>query len=162
MNGLARFSVSSVETGSKALDYFNGFHDGFMKRIVLVSQDQINEDQSQTCTGTFDVEIDFAHYNYARGAEPFHPHNQVVHAEFRNVRNIIADFRDGFLGNTILNLSITSATQKGAGQAVEEPCLGLRLTRHYYVERERRYELHETQLFTFASATFAEQPTGPG
>jgi len=61
------FAVSSDATAAKALDYFNGFHDGFMKRIMFTSQDQIERDLSQACTGVFDVEIDFAHYNYPRG-----------------------------------------------------------------------------------------------
>jgi len=56
------FAISSEETAATALDYFNGFHDGFMKRIVFASQDRIEDDLSQTCTGLFDAEIDFAHY----------------------------------------------------------------------------------------------------
>jgi len=142
-----RFTVSSAETAASMLDYFNGFHDGFMKRIAITSQDRIEEDLSQTCTGVFDVEIDFAHYNYADGANPFHGHKQIVRAQFRNVRDIVADFSDGFLGNTIISLSI----------AQEKRILGLRLGRHYYLETERRYELREHQLFTFTDATFVEQ-----
>jgi hypothetical protein len=159
MSGLTSFVVSSEETAARTLDYFNGFHDGFMKRIVLESQDRINEDLSQTCTGMFDVEIDFAHYNYAKGAEPFHPHNQMVSAEFRNVQDILAEFRDGFLGNTIISLSITSVNRRRAGQLATEHCLGLSLARHYYLEDQRRYELRESQLFTFTDATFFEQPS---
>jgi hypothetical protein len=143
-----RFAVSSEETAADALDYFNGFHDGFMKRIVFTSQDRIDEDLSQTCTGMFDVEIDFAHYNYPRGAEPFHPHDQIVRAQFRNVRDILADFSDGFLGNTIITLYITQ----------EKRALALRLGRHYYLETERRHELRESPLFTFTDATFVELP----
>jgi hypothetical protein len=140
-------TITSEETAASVLDYFNGFHDGFMKRIVLTSQDRIEEDLSQTCTGVFDVEIDFAHYNYPDGANPFHSHNQIVRAQFRNVRDIVADFSDGFLGNTIITLSITQ----------EQGVLGLRLGRHYYLETERRHELRESQLFTFTDATFVEQ-----
>ena len=141
------FAISSEQSGASALDYFNGFHDGFMKRIVLVSQDCIEPDLSQTCTGVFDVEIDFAHYNYPDGANPFYRHNQIVRTQFRNVRDIVADFSDGFLGNTIITLSITQ----------EKRALGLRLGRHYYLEAERRHELRESQLFTFTDATFVEQ-----
>ena len=64
MSELARIAVSSEETAERALDYFNGFHDGFMKRILFEPQDRVDEDLSQTCTGVFDVKIDFAHYNY--------------------------------------------------------------------------------------------------
>lgn len=140
-------TIDSEETAAGTLDYFNGFHDGFMKRIVLTSQDRIEPGLSQTCTGAFDVEIDFAHYNYPDGANPFHPHNQIVRAQFRNARNILADFSDGFLGNTIITLSITP----GNGG------LEFRVGRHYYLEAERRHELRESQLFTFTDATFVEQ-----
>ena len=159
MSGLTGFLVSSEETAAKALEYFNGFHDGFMKRIVFASQDRISEDLSQSCTGVFDVEIDFAHYNYSAGAEPFHPHDQIVRAEFRHVQDILIEFRDGFLGNTIIGLSITPGNRRSAGQMATEQCLGLRLARHYYLEEQRRYELRESQLFTFTDATFVEQPS---
>jgi len=128
-----------------------------MKRIVFESRDRISEDLSQSCTGVFDVEIDFAHYNYPDGAEPFHPHNHIVRAEFRNVQDILADFRDGFLGNTIISVSISPVNRRKAGQMATEECLGLRLARHYYLEEHRRYELREFQLFTFTDATFGEQ-----
>ena len=54
------FAVSSEQTAAGALDSFNGFHDGFMKHIVLSSRDRIEQDLSQTCTGVFDVEIDLS------------------------------------------------------------------------------------------------------
>jgi hypothetical protein len=158
MSGLRSFVVSSEEAATTMLDYFNGFHDGFMKRIVLESQDRINEDLSQSCSGMFNVEIDFAHYNYARGGEPFHPHSQIVRAQFRNVQDIVAEFTAGFLGNTIIGLSIISLSRRRASETRTEPCLALRLARHFYLEDERRYELRESQLFTFAEATFVEQP----
>ena len=124
---------------------------------MLTSQDRIDKDLSQTCSGVFDVEIDFAHYNDPRGAEPFHPHDQIVGAQFRNVQDILADFRNGCLGNTIISLSINGTRRKG-GQTATEPCLALHLGRHYYLEAERRHEFRESQLFTFTDATFAELP----
>jgi len=161
---MTSFTVTSTQTAAGALNYFNGFHDGFMKRIVIESQDRMEEDRGQTCTGLFDVEIDFAHYNYADGAAPFHPYNQIVRADFRNVQDILADFHVGYLGHTVISLSIANASRRRAGQVVigrmvaPEECLGLRLGRHYYVENERRYELRESQLFTFTDAVFEEQP----
>ncbi|MBI1897702.1 MAG: hypothetical protein HYS04_14420 [Acidobacteria bacterium] len=159
MSQLASFAVSSEEAANRALDYFNGFHDGFMQRVVIESQDRIGEDLSQTCTGIFRVEIDFAHYNYPRGAEPFHPHDQIVHAQFRNVQDVFADFSSGFLGNTIIGLSVGPARRHSAGRQAAEQCLELRLSRHYYLEEHRRYELRECRLFTFTDATFLEQPS---
>ena len=65
------FLVSSAAEAAKALDYFNGFHDGFMKRINIISSDEIDEDRGQSCTGLFEVGIDFAHYNYQDGTRRF-------------------------------------------------------------------------------------------
>ncbi|MBZ5590707.1 MAG: hypothetical protein LAP39_00610 [Acidobacteriia bacterium] len=153
------FALSSVAEANKILDYFNGFHDGFIRRMVIESRDRINEDLSQTCTGVFEVEIDLAHYNYPAGAEGFHPYSQIVRARFRNVQDILCDFREGFLGNTILSLSVVSANRLRGGETATEPCLCLRLARHFYLAEERRYELRETQLFTFTDAVFVEQAT---
>ena len=150
--------VSSTEEAAAAFDYFNGFHDGFMKRIDIASRDEIEEDRSQSCTGVFDVEIEFAHYNYADGAAPFHPHNQIVRAVFRDVQDIFCDFREGFLGNTIINLSVVPVNRRRGASTEVETALGLQLARHYCQEEYRRYELRQSQLFTFTKATFREQP----
>ena len=139
------------------LDYFNGFHDGFMKRIAIESQDRIDEDLGQTCTGLFDVHIDFAHYNYPGKTNPFHPYDQIIEAHFRDVQDILVDFRGGFLGNTIISLTVVAATRRKGGQTEMERCLELRLGRHFYLEAERRYEFSECGLFTFTNARFAEQ-----
>ena len=152
------FAVSSAGEAAQALDYFNGFHDGFMKRIAITSHDEIDEDHGQSCTGVFDVEIDFAHYNYPDGNEPFHPYNQIIHARFRKVQDIFCDFSEGFLGNTIIGLSVVPVNRRRGGSDAVEQCLGLRLARHYYLAEHRRYELRESQLFTFTDVTFREQP----
>ena len=74
-----------------------------MKRLVITSQDGITQDLGQTCTGAFDIAIDFAHYNYGYtpgvipAQPPFRPHDQIVHAEFRNVRDLFYDFGEGYL-----------------------------------------------------------------
>lgn len=150
------FHVSSVEEAAAAFDYFNGFHDGFMKRIDIASRDEIDQDHGQSCTGLFDVEIEFAHYNYADGDAPFHPHNQVVHALFRDVQDIFWDLREGFQGNTILNLSVIPVNRRRGASTATETALGLQLARNYYQEEYRRYELRQSQLFTFTKATFSE------
>jgi hypothetical protein len=148
--------VSSVEEAARVLDYFNGFHDGFIKRFVIESRDEILADRSQSCTGVFDVRIDFAHYNYQQGAEPFHTHDQIVTTRFSNVQDLFCDFREGFLGNTIISLGIAPATRRKSGGTSGEPCLSLRLGRHYFLEEQRRHEFRESELFTFTEATFID------
>ena len=157
MPELQTFRVSSPEEAATAFDYFNGFHDGFMKRIDVASRDVIDEDHGQSCTGLFDVEIEFAHYNYSDGEAPFHPYNQIVHAVFRDAQDIFCDFREGFLGNTILSLSVVPANRRKGGSTDVESALGLQLARNYYQEHYHRYELRQSQLFTFTEATFREK-----
>jgi hypothetical protein len=157
LNNATSFPVNSEESAGKALDYFNGFHDGFIRRIVLESRDRIQEDFSQSCSGVFDLKMDLSHYNYRRGAEPFHAFSQIVRAEFRNVQGILLDLGEGFLGNTILSLTITAGSRRRGGESSREPCLSLHLARHYYLEQERRHELREAALFTFTDATFSEE-----
>ena len=47
MNEPSSFLVSSAAEAAKVLDYFNAFHDGFMKRVNIISGDEINEDCSR-------------------------------------------------------------------------------------------------------------------
>ena len=159
----ASFAVSSLAEATRALEYFNGFHDGFMRRIVIDSQDKMHEDFSQDATGIFDVTIDFAHYNYAfketstPNEPPFAPYNQIIRAEFRNVQDLFCDFSSAFLGNSIIGLRIHPANRRQGGSTATESCLALHLARHYYLEAHRRFELRESQFFTFSEATFSEQ-----
>ena len=111
----------------------------------------------QTAQTALDYFNGFHDGNYAEGAAPFHAYDNMVHAEFRNVRDILIEFSTGYLGNSIIGLSVTAAHRRGAGGTIQEPCLGLRLARHYYHEEQRLYELGECQLFTFTDAGFVEQ-----
>ena len=149
-----------MEEAATVLDYFNGFHDGFMKRIAITSSDEIDEDHGQTCTGVFAVEIDLAHYNYEDNDSPFHPYDQIVSATFCEVQDVFCDFREGFLGSTIISLSVAPANRHKGGSSATERCLSLQLARHYHIEEFRRYELRQSQLFTFAEATFREKAPG--
>jgi hypothetical protein len=157
VSGRAGLEFSSIEEAAAVLDHFNGFHDGFIRRLVVESKDKVNEDLSQTCSGVFAVEMDLAHYNYPVGVDPFHPYNQIVRATFRNVQDVFCDFREGFLGNTILGLSVVREERSKGGETTVECCLGLRLARHYYLKEERRYEVRECRLFTFTDAVMIEE-----
>jgi hypothetical protein len=148
--------ISSLDEGRQVFDYFNGFHDGFMKRMEIVSQDEIDEDHGQQCTGVYDVVVDFAHYNYADGDSPFHPYNQIVRARFRDVHDIFCDLQPGYLGNTISALSVTPKMRITTLGGTPEECLGLQLARNFYIEQHRRFELRQSELFTFKDAVFEE------
>jgi hypothetical protein len=156
VGGSARFTVTSAEEAAAALDHFNAFHDGFIKRLTLTSHDVIAADLSQVCTGLFDAEMDLAHYNYGDGKTPFRPANQIVRATFRGVHDIVLDLRAGFIGNTITRFAVTEGRRERFTPAGVEACLILRLARSFYLKESDRWELRESDVFSFESATFEE------
>lgn len=146
--------MSSVDEAREVLDYFNGFHDGFMKRITIVSQDDIDEEYAQSCTGRFDVEIDFAHYNYRFDDRP--PYDQIVQAVFRDVQDIFCDLSEGFVGNTVIGLYANAVNRRQGGTTTVEPAIALSLERSFLLEEHRRWENRRSRFFTFSTATFLE------
>ena len=166
MSEPVEMKVTSVEEAAKVLNYFNGFHDGFMKRIVITSQndmDRNDEDLAAQTGVVFDVQIVFAHFNYGYEPgksyeRPMRPHNQIIHAEFHNVQGLFCDFSEGFLGNYIMELRIHPANRRYGGGSGTQQCLALYLSRHYHLD-DHRTELRESQFFTFTEAMFRELPT---
>ena len=148
--------MTSTEEAAAALDYFNAFHDGFIKRLTLTSHDVIAADLSQVCTGLFDAQMDLAHYNYGDGAAPFRPAGQIVRATFHGVGDIVLDLRAGFIGNTISRFAVYPGRRERFTPVGVEPCLMLRLARNFYLKESDRWELRESDVFSFASATFEE------
>jgi len=151
-----RFVVNSASDGKIALDYFNGFHDGFVRRIVIVSRDRFEEIGVQTADGVYDVTVDFAHYNYRNGDEPFHPVDQVVEARFSDVEDIHVDLSREYLGSPITALYIEAQRRRRNLLPDREDCLALLWGRQRYVEQDRRYEFIKERLFTFSRAVFRE------
>jgi hypothetical protein len=152
-----RFGVSSAEEGELALDHFNGFHDGFVRRIEIVSRDRFEEIGVQTADGVYDVTVDFAHYNFRDGDGPFHPVDQVVEARFSDVEDIHVDLAREYLGSPIMALYIETEQRRRDLLPDREDCLALLWGRQRYVEEERRYEFRKERLFTFSRAVFRER-----
>jgi hypothetical protein len=78
-----------VEQAAEALEYFNGFHDGFIRRFSLISHDTFEDRDTHVTTGLLDLEILFAHSNYRSGLPPF---DQLVQARFFQVRGLLLNF----------------------------------------------------------------------
>ena len=77
--------IASLESAKDGLDYFNGFHDGFIRDLRLVSHDWFADRGVQRLTRDFDLEILFAHYKYGQG-EP--PPDRLVSAQFAQVKEL--------------------------------------------------------------------------
>lgn len=89
--------LTTAADAEQILDYFNGFHDGFIQHIALHSYDSFVQEGANVTdivhrlTGRFDARIDIAHYNYQHGTQPAH---RVVRCEFKNVKDFYLDLRD--------------------------------------------------------------------
>ena len=150
------FEIATLEEATAAVEFFNGFHDGFMKRIEISSRDEITEDLGQTCSDVFDVEIHFAHYNYRAHGVPLQPHTRIIRAIFEGVQDIALDLNRGFVGNSITFIEIEAAERVAGGTTSREPCLELKLGRNFLREPERHWEPRVATLFSFARAVFRE------
>jgi hypothetical protein len=150
------FEIQTAEEATAALEFFNALHDGFMKRIVITSRDEMTDDPGQTCSGVFDVEIDFAHYNYRAHGVPLQPHTRIIRASFEGVQDVSLDLNQGFIGNSISFIEVAAGQRVRGGTTSQEPCLELRLGRQYFIEAERRWEPHEARLFSFTRAVVRE------
>jgi hypothetical protein len=62
--------ITSPISAEEVLNCFNGFHDGFIRELLLVSHDWFEDRGVQRLTGDFDLTILFAHYNYGQGEPP--------------------------------------------------------------------------------------------
>ena len=133
-----------------ALQYFNAFHDGFIRELTLRSHDRFEARGVHVMSGLLDLDLRLAHYNYREG-EP--PADQMVRASFRRVRDLVADIPHWHGEWAIDRIEIEAAVRRGRG--AEEPCLVGRVVHHRLVEGA--WTTHEGIRFTFTEAELEEE-----
>jgi hypothetical protein len=141
--------LKTAEEAAAILEYFNGFHDGFIKQLALNSFDHFESRGVQACSGRLDLELVIAHYNYRNG-EP--PANQVIHARFTHVRDLQADMPGRAAEWTIMNVHIEAGVRHS--DLAEEPCFYARLL-HNRLD-EGGWVHHQALGFSFREAEFFE------
>ncbi len=146
-----RIIVATPEQAEAVLEYFNGFHDGFIRRLTLLSYDCFGARGVQVCSGRLDLELEIAHYNYRTG-EP--PANQVVQARFTHVRHLSADMPDNAAEWTIANAHFERGTRPAT--VTDEPCFHARFLQNRLDGGE--WVLHGALGFSFREADFRESP----
>src|SRR5215470_3098824 len=108
------YVVASAEQAAAVVEYFNGFHDGFIRRLSLISHDTFEDRDTHVTTGLLDLEILFAHSNYRAGEPPF---DQLVQARFSRVRDLRMNFTgqptDWPIINIHLEIDTPSASADG-------------------------------------------------
>ena len=125
---MTRFVVATPADAGDALDYFNMFHDGFIRTLSLASYDRFEARGVHSISGRLDLDIVFAHYNY-RAGEP--PADQLVRARFQHVTSLVADLPMAHGEWSIDRVDVEPGVRmSGRG---EEACLVARVTQHRLV-----------------------------
>ena len=139
------------------LDYFNGFHDGFIKEVSLRSYDSFAKegpeitDIAHRCTGRFDAVIDTAHYNYQSGTQPYH---RVVRCQFKNVKDFYVDLRDVKSYEWPIKVVDIRPGQRHTEHGGMESCFSLVFSWSKLVDNQ--WSERREQVFTFQEAEFSE------
>lgn len=150
--------LKTPEDSAKILEKFNGFHDGFIHKLLLRSHDVFTKEGPEVtdivhqCSGQFDVRIDFAHHNYGQGTQP---HDRIVRGFFKNVQDFCLDLRSRKSCEwPIKNTEILAGTREREGLGVEP---SFSLTILWSQLHGQHWEISGQTLFTFAEAEFEER-----
>ena len=143
--------VTQFDQAKASLDYFNGFHDGFIKRLSLISGDQFEAWGVQSSSERLTLEITIAHYNYQQGTKS---PDQLITASFYEVMNLSMAFSGLSYEWSINHVSISEARRTLEDGRVEA-CLEAVLTQSR-LNNERQWELYDSLKFTFSRAEFEE------
>jgi hypothetical protein len=145
----ARRTLRTPEEAAAILEYFNGFHDGFIKQLTLNSYDYFERRGVQACSGRLDLELVIAHYNYREG-EP--TADQLVHARFTHVRDLQVDMPGKAAEWTIMNVHFERGVRPS--DLAEEPCFHARLLQNHL--DGGRWVHYQALGFSFREAEFYE------
>jgi len=143
--------LRTLEDVESILEYFNGFHDGFIKQLTLKSQDEFKDRGHQLCTGDLSLDITFAHYNYATDTRP---HTQLIEARFDRVKDLSINFSGKSHEWSIINLLITKASRTRI-DGISEPCFRAVLLQSR-LDENQAWQTNEDLAFSFSQATFFE------
>lgn len=150
-------TLTSDADANNILDYFNGFHDGFIKEVCLRSYDEFEQDGkeitdiSHLLTGRFDAIIAIAHYNYKAETQPY---NRLVRCEFRNVKDFSLDLRDVKSHDWPIKVVEIQPGQRENEQGRTEPCFSLAFIWSKLVDNQ--WTTRKAQVLTFEKAEFSE------
>jgi hypothetical protein len=146
-----RQTVTTAEEATAVLDYYNAFHDGFVRRLAVASHDVFEAVGVQAHRGALDLEMLIAHYNYQSGTKPA---TQEVRATFRGVRDLVVSFSGLAYEWSINRLDLAGASRKLEDGRLASCLLAVLVQPRLSPARE--WQLHEDVTFTFESAEFEE------
>ena len=144
-----RHALGTAGEAEAALEYFNAFHDGFIRELVLRSHDRFEARGVHQVSGRLDLELLLAHYNYGRG-EP--PADQLIRARFQRVSALRAEVPFAHGEWSIDRVEIEAGSRDGVYGT--EPCLVARIVHHRLVDGG--WTAAEGLRFAFAEGTVEE------
>ena len=146
-----RFQIATVDQTRAALEYFNAFHDGFVRRLSLISHDVFEARGAHTRLDLPDLELLVAHYNYQ---QDMRPHDQVIRATFRRVTDVSVSLGVGWYPLPINHVDIAAATRTmDDGRTVY--CLRAVIVQPHLSARQV-WDLREDVSFAFEDAEIEE------
>ena len=144
--------ITNRADADQILEHFNGFHDGFIKRLEVTSRDRFSIVEpgdpaiAHELTGRFDAVIDIAHYNYPVGA--LQPFDQAIRCRFADVRDLCLDLRGVGESNWPIKVVEIDA-------AADDPAR-FTLVFHWSHLVNNEWSTRSAQLMTFTTAEFEE------
>lgn len=150
-------NVLKTENDAKTiLQFYNSFHDGFIKSICLKSNDHFKPNKDQICSGSFDVSIDFAHHNYNEGKPKY---NQMIHADFKDVKDFILNAEGVKKYDWSINAIIIERSKRISENTKKcyESCFVFKVVHECLDAKSNEWNNVEKELFTFSEAKFKEK-----
>jgi hypothetical protein len=138
------FEIRTGSNAREATDFFNAFHDGFIKSFEVLSDDEFEDIGVHAVTGPLTLVIEFAHYNYDEGRTPA---GRRIEARFERVRLLELSFSGG---ESDWPITAFEVDEDESGQ------LGARLLQARFEDGE--YETVTAMTFRCESARYREYP----
>lgn len=151
------FPLGTLAEAEAAVEHFNAFHDGFLRRLSIVSFDRFEDRDTQHTSGRLDLVIRFAHWNYdlAHGARP---HGQEVEGRFHRVRDLEIRFGGRETDWSVKRLVVSEALRPRTHPSEPpEPCLRTMLIQPR-LRDWREWVESEDLVFTFTGGSIRELP----
>lgn len=141
--------VTAVTEAEEVARRFNAFHDGILKELVLLSDDEIDSTGTQSCTGDFSLRLTFARHNFL---DAKHGYQQCIQAVFLGVRDLCLRCSGEPVDWSIAELTFSSIVPIASAAAIAELACAISV----YGHDQKTVSKLTVLSFAFAEATFSE------
>jgi len=149
--------VGSEKEAKAVIEYFNGFHDGFLKRVLLVCNDTFEKEGpdewniAHQLTGDFDCILEVAHYNYGNRIQPL---SRIVRCTFKGVHEFCLDLHGVAAHEWPIKNTYMETVDWEHEHGNSKQCLSLSFLWSKLIENQ--WSDRKAQILLFTEATFEE------